>query len=58
MARIRNDPDKYQTRSGLLPGVKGPPSPSAPRKAEREEAWRSAPIDGGFYIDFRRGRKD
>lgn len=55
MARIRNDPDKYQSRSGRLPGVQGSPSPSAPRKSEREEAWRSAPIDGGFYIDFRRG---
>ncbi len=58
MARIRNDPGKYQTRSGRLPQVEGRPSPCAQRNAEREEGWRSAPIDGGWYIDFRDRKRD
>lgn len=55
MSKIGNEPNKYVRRADLSsprPGADGAKVTSASRKRERE--FLSAPIDSGFYIDFKR----
>jgi hypothetical protein len=56
MARVRNDPSRYVTRSGNLPPFDRDAVPSPKKKTERERSYAEAPITDGFYIDLRRPR--
>jgi len=54
MVRVKNDPARYVTRSKKLPSFEKDAEPSPCRVAERERAYRDAPINEGFYIDYRK----
>lgn len=58
MARVRNDPARYITRSGNLPPFDRDAVPCPKKTAERERSYQEAPISVGFYIDHRKGRRD
>jgi hypothetical protein len=53
MARVRNDPEQYVTRSRKLPGFDRNAAPCPKKAAEREKSYKEAPISEGFYIDHR-----
>lgn len=58
MAKIRNDPNQYRTRTRSLPSFENAGS-SCPRKmADRERSYLESPISEGFYIDHRRPPRD
>jgi hypothetical protein len=54
MARVRNDPARYLTRSRKLPSFDREAVPCPNRIEERERGYAEAPISDGFYIDLRR----
>ncbi|MCG7347642.1 hypothetical protein VPH46_09430 [Sphingomonas sp. MJ1 (PH-R8)] len=58
MARVRNDPARYITRSGNLPPFDRDAAPCPKKSAERERSYAEAPISEGFYIDLRRRPRD
>jgi hypothetical protein len=54
MARIKNDPARYITRSDKLPPFDREAVRCPKKAAERERSNREAPISDDFYIDHRR----
>lgn len=54
MARVRNDPARYVTRSRNLPSFDSESAPCPKKTVEREKEYAEAPINEGFYIDLRR----
>jgi hypothetical protein len=54
MARVKNDPARYVTRSANLPGFDRDAEPCPKKIAERERSYLDAPMSDGFYIDHRR----
>lgn len=58
MARVRNDPARYITRSRNLPPVDREAVSNADKIAERARSYVDAPISNGFYIDHRRRPRD
>jgi hypothetical protein len=54
MARVKNDPARYVTRSANLPAIDRDTAPCPKKIAERERSYLEAPISDGFYIDHRR----
>lgn len=58
MARVKNDPARYITRSGKLPGFDHDAAPCPKKTAEREKSYAEAPISKGFYIDHRARIRD
>ncbi len=54
MARVRNDPARYVTRSENLPPFDRKAVSCPKRSAERDQSYFEAPINEGFYIDHRR----
>lgn len=54
MAKVKNDPTKYVTRSAKLPVVDGDANSCKRRVEERKRSYHKAPIDKGFYIDHRK----
>lgn len=54
MARVRNDPARYLTRSRNLPSFDREAVPCSRKSEERERSYSEAPISDGFYIDLRR----
>jgi hypothetical protein len=54
VARIKNDPAKYVSRSKNLPSFDGKAEKCRRRVEERERSYLEAPISESFYIDHRR----
>jgi hypothetical protein len=53
MAKIKNDRSKYVKRADLASRKRdGATAPRLPVSAKRAEAFLTAPIDRGFYMDF------
>lgn len=58
MARVRNDPARYRTRSRNLPSFDREALPCPKKIDERERGYAEAPISEGFYIDLRPRPRD
>jgi hypothetical protein len=54
MARVKNDPARYISRSGNLPSFDLDVVPCSRKAAARERSYEEAPISDGFYIDHRK----
>ena len=54
MARIKNDPTQFITRSGKLPTFDRDAATCPKKTADREKSYQEAPVNKGFYIDHRK----